>query len=204
MYWKLNRIQFPIYNLGPSKRIAIWTQGCSIKCKSCLSPDLWCFNKGKAVNILHLCSQILKMKNQYNGITITGGEPFDQYSSLLLFCSYIKKKSDLNIYVFSGYKLQNLLKKYKNKLFLKYIDFLLDGEYIKEKHEDKNLRGSTNQNLFEFKNSKVNKLNKFFYNTTWSLSLSKDNKIHLSGIPKKDDLKTIKKTFLEKGIKVEF
>ena len=42
----LSRIHFPVTTLGPGRRIGIWFQGCSIRCKGCVSADTWGTGKG--------------------------------------------------------------------------------------------------------------------------------------------------------------
>ena len=32
MNWQLNKIQYPLYNLGVGKRIGIWVKGCTLAC----------------------------------------------------------------------------------------------------------------------------------------------------------------------------
>ncbi len=59
MYWKLNRILHPVYNLGEGKRIGIWVQGCSLKCPNCISPDLWTTSGGKSVKVENIAEEII-------------------------------------------------------------------------------------------------------------------------------------------------
>ncbi|MCD4817168.1 MAG: radical SAM protein [Candidatus Cloacimonetes bacterium] len=202
MYWKLNRIQYPIYNLGSGKRIGIWVQGCSLHCVDCLSPSLWAFDNGKNVKVENLLNSIIDVADFFDGITISGGEPFEQYESLIAFCSFIKMKTKLTIFCFSGYILKEIKEKHADLLFMKYLDFLLDGRYIREKHENLNSRGSNNQNLYHFVdgNAILQKNNSF--SKRWSLSV-KDNQVFMSGIPKENELNKIKKILEKEGIKLE-
>ena len=39
-YLYIDRIHYPVYTLGPGKRIGIWFSGCSKKCYGCISPSL--------------------------------------------------------------------------------------------------------------------------------------------------------------------
>ena len=203
MHWRLNRIQYPIYNLGPGKRIGIWVQGCSIRCRGCISPSLWTTQNGNNVDIEYLVSQISKIYDQFDGITITGGEPFDQYESLIAFTAFIKKKTELNIYVFSGYLLEELTVKFNDRLFMSTIDYLMDGRYIAGKHDNNNIRGSNNQNLYQFENGGPILLDEYFESRQWSVYLSEDNRLFMSGIPKDNDLSTIKEHLENTGINME-
>ena len=204
MHWRLNRIQYPIYNLGPGKRIGIWVQGCSIRCQGCVNPSLWTTQNGHDVAIEYLVSWISKIHDQFDGITITGGEPFEQYEALIAFSAFIKKKTGLNIYVFSGYSLEELTDKFNDRLFMSTIDYLMDERYIAGKHENNNIRGSSNQNLYQFENGAPTLLNEYFESRQWSVNLSEDNRLFMSGIPKDNDLSTIKKYLKNIGINMEF
>ncbi|MCF8356722.1 MAG: radical SAM protein [Melioribacteraceae bacterium] len=202
MYWKLNRIQYPIYNLGPGKRIGIWVQGCSHKCKGCLSPSLWSYKGGKNIKIENLLRSIINVSDYFDGITISGGEPFEQYDELIAFCSFIKKKTDLSIFCFSGYTLEEIKKAHPDLLFMVFLDYLLDGRYIIEKHENLNSRGSSNQKLYQFIEGKSTLKDIQLFSNKWSLSVIGD-RVFMSGIPKKNEIDKIKQ-FLEKdGIKLE-
>ena len=37
----IDRIYAPVTTLGPGKRIALWTSGCSKRCEGCANPELW-------------------------------------------------------------------------------------------------------------------------------------------------------------------
>ena len=202
MYWKLNRIQYPIYNLGSGKRIGIWVQGCSQKCNGCLSPSLWSFESGKKIKIENLIHSIINVSEFFYGITISGGEPFDQYEELIAFCSFIKKKTKLTIFCFSGYTLKEIEEKYPDLLFFDFLDFLLDGRYIKEKHENLNSRGSSNQKLYQFIDGKSILKDIQLFSNMWSLSVI-DNQVFMSGIPKKNEIDKIKQILEKDGIKLE-
>lgn len=118
MHWSLNRIQYPVYNLGPGKRIGIWTQGCSKGCKNCLSKSLWPFEGGKSIPLHQVFTQIIKVADYYDGITITGGEPMDQYEPLMEFCKFVKSNTDMDILVYSGYTIEEIQENHPDGLFL--------------------------------------------------------------------------------------
>jgi anaerobic ribonucleoside-triphosphate reductase activating protein len=204
MHWKLNRLQYPVYNLGPGTRIGIWVQGCSLKCKGCVSRTLWPVRGGKKINLLRLADQIRKIENHFEGVTITGGEPFDQYESLVAFCAFIKQKTQLTVFCFSGYALEELLQTHPDRLFLKYTDYLLDGRYIREKHENKNVRGSSNQTLYRITGGRPEVQESFFHSDRWSISIQEGNRVFMSGIPKSDDLARIDEEFEKNGLTLRF
>jgi anaerobic ribonucleoside-triphosphate reductase activating protein len=204
MHWRLNRIQYPIYNLGPGTRIGIWVQGCSLRCKDCISKSLWNEDGGKNVDIVDLVNQIIYAQSHFDGITITGGEPFEQYQALIAFSSFIKKKTELDIFVYSGYTLKELSEKHSDQLFLKYLDYLLDGRYKLDKHENRNVRGSSNQKLYRFLNGKPILQDKFSTYARWSLAINKEKEVFMTGIPRENELEIIVTQFKKMGIKLRF
>jgi anaerobic ribonucleoside-triphosphate reductase activating protein len=204
MYWRLNCIQYPVYNLGPGKRVGVWVQGCSLHCLGCVSKSLWPKKKGNDIEILKLACAISEVKHSYDGITITGGEPFDQYESLITFCALVKRTTNLNLYCFSGYTLTELDEKHPDRLFMKYLDFLLDGQYKQDNHDNKNVRGSTNQKLYQFIDGQPVALNTLFFSKAWSLAVSKHNQVFMAGIPKEGDLRTITRQLGQIGIDMRF
>lgn len=204
MLWKLNRIQYPVYNLGKGKRIAVWVQGCSLACKGCISKTLQTKTGGKNIEIEYLINEIVKVNRDFSGISITGGEPFQQYKELIAFCASVKKLTNLDIYVFSGYSLNELYQLFPDKLFLKYIDFLLDGRYEKNKHDDQNVRGSTNQSLYMFKNNKAVLQENYFESNEVSIKVDDDMQVYLSGIPRKNELNKLSEQIKESGFNLKF
>jgi anaerobic ribonucleoside-triphosphate reductase activating protein len=204
MHWQLNRIQYPVYNLGKGERIGIWVQGCSLGCKGCISQTLQTKEGGQLIDIEALVTEITKVKDQFDGITITGGEPFQQYKELIAFCAYLKQLTNLEIYVFSGYYLNELVELFPDQLFTKYIDFLMDGRYLKEEHHNENSKGSANQTLYQFINNEAIKIKNGFSSNEFGLSINKDNRVYLSGIPKQNDLNRLKKYLTQTGIDITF
>lgn len=204
MYLKLNRIQYPIYNLGPGKRIGIWTQGCSIKCEGCVSRSLWSIKKGKNIKIGNFLKILCSDFNDYDGITITGGEPFDQYESLIQLCRGIKENTTLSIFIYTGFTIEDLYQKFNKREIIHYVDYILDGPYIKNQHSNTNLKGSENQKFYKKIAKKMVPFeNHHEIDKKWSFNLANEN-VFLSGIPKENDLQKIVSELHSKGIKIKF
>lgn len=200
----MNRIQYPIYNLGPGRRLGIWVQGCSLHCPNCLSADLWPFDGGRAIDIAQLVNLLAQITEPFAGITITGGEPFDQYEALVAFCAFLKQKTGLEVFCFSGYYLDELLDKFPDRLFLNYLDYLLDGRYIASQHDDQNVRGSLNQRLYKFENGQAKLQSDFFQSPKWSIAITPDHRIFMAGIPRRNDLNFIETELAKQGLTVRF
>lgn len=117
---------------GPGQRFCIWLQGCSIQCPGCMLPETWPFTKKNRIS----CGQLaLKIRNtpHIEGVTILGGEPFNQPQALLCLLRNIKKHSKLSVMLFTGYTTE-YLQKYCPQFnsILSLTDIFIEGPYIKE------------------------------------------------------------------------
>ncbi|MDD3875120.1 MAG: 4Fe-4S single cluster domain-containing protein [Bacteroidales bacterium] len=204
MKWQLNKIQYPLYNLGPGKRIGIWVQGCSIHCPHCINKMLWKRDGGEAIPVVDVFNWILKKSEDFDGITISGGEPFDQYEQLIAFLYLVKNKTKLNTYVFTGYYLHELYKKFENHLFTAYTDFLMDGRYVESKHDNNNTKGSQNQTLYHFINGIPYPQSIETNTNIWSLKVDDKGGIYMAGIPKNEDMKKLCQDLGKAGIEKSF
>ena len=137
---------------GPGLRTVIWTQGCSHHCRGCQNPQTWDFEGGGEVPIKMVLEAIDKLHYQ-NGITFSGGDPMFQPEACTKIAKYCKEKG-YNIWVYTGFKYEELIKMSKEKpiykKFLSYIDVLVDGKFkLKERNLNILFRGSTNQRLID-------------------------------------------------------
>lgn len=205
MNLQINKIQFPVYNLGQGKRIGIWLQGCTLACKGCVNKTLWSPSGGQSITVPDLFNWIIAHAEGFDGITISGGEPFQQYHPLIAFLYLIKTRTSLHVHCFSGYSVEELLSNHPDQLFLHYIDILVDGRYIQSLPDDANWRGSSNQRLFQFRDGKVIPLAEPTWDEgAWSLLLDSSRELYLSGIPKKGQLKTLEKKMAACGCPNKF
>ena len=200
MIWHLNKIQYPIYNLGLGKRIGIWVQGCSIHCKGCINQSLWNKENGKKLSVPAVYEMVNHLCKSYDGITITGGEPFEQYPQLMAFCMLLKRKTKLNIFCYSGYYLSELETKFPDKAFYKCIDFLVDGRYDLKKQTGNTMKGSGNQNIYAFSEGKAVKIELENSAKTWSIKCEGDL-IYMAGIPKDFAMNRLFKKLDESNLK---
>lgn len=148
---KIARVLYPVTVLGPGKRIAIWVAGCSRRCEGCANPELWEVKPEQEVAVSDFVAAVKQLLGdrlkEAEGVTISGGEPFDQPKELLLLVQELKQISD-DILIFSGYTREQLTESPTNVLILKEIATLVDGEYREEENQGEVLRGSANQRYF--------------------------------------------------------
>ena len=98
---------------GPGIRFTIFCQGCLHHCKGCHNPQTHDFNGGKEVEIQYLVD---KMANNplLDGITLSGGDPFEQVEACLALVLLTKEKHPtFDVICYTGYTYENLLEKAK-------------------------------------------------------------------------------------------
>lgn len=141
---------------GEGIRTVVWTQGCIHNCPGCHNPETHAFNKGFLVDVEELCNQIKNIEFQ-DGITLSGGDPLCQIDACLEIAKFCQSIG-LNVWCYTGYKMETLLKRSekepKLKELLEHIDVLVDSPFILElKSYDVPFRGSSNQRLIDSKKS---------------------------------------------------
>lgn len=157
------RILAPVHSLGPGERVCLWTQGCSKKCPKCISPEMQPFfdTEMEDYELTNLIIDTIK-KTKCDGVTISGGDPFEQSDSLYRVLKGLRREVQ-DILVYTGYTLNEI----KDGIALEdgincldYIDVLIDGRYVDEENQsDCVLRGSRNQDII-FLDSKFNPLSR--------------------------------------------
>ncbi len=144
MKLSLSRVHFPVTTLGPGRRLGIWVQGCSIRCPGCISSDTW-EKKSPDVEVTELLDRIRPWLHECDGITISGGEPFEQPEALEQLLDAIRQLSGANILAFSGLPLEKLASLDIVKRGL--IDCLVSDPFDVSLGQTKYLRGSDNQRM---------------------------------------------------------
>ena len=131
---------------GPGNRWVIWLQGCSIRCPGCWNREMWSFRKRHEYPVERLLHRILNCKDQVEGITVLGGEPFDQYDELLVLVQKIQRNS-LSVMLFTGYEIHELANSNKTEI-LAFTDILVSGRYEQRRRNPfLQWRGSENQRI---------------------------------------------------------
>jgi len=187
-YIYINLIHYPTLSLGPGKRVGVWTQGCSIRCKGCMSKHTWEKDKKYLNSVGNIYKKVLSY--QSSNITISGGEPFDQSEALFEFLKLIRDNFD-DILIYSGYKYEYL----KNKFpyIFKYIDVLIDGPFEQSQPTNKIYKGSENQRILLFNKKLIDKYILFMTQTKRNLQfIQSDKEIYILGIPHINDYQKIK------------
>jgi anaerobic ribonucleoside-triphosphate reductase activating protein len=200
----INKIHYPVKNLGMGRgRIGIWMQGCSIHCPGCINKDTWPFDAGYEIEIKTLISRLIKFKNKrIDGITISGGEPFDQPEALAAMVRRLRKLTDGDILVYSGYRYARLKSKYQ--AILDDIDVLVSGAYCETESDRLIWRGSDNQKIHLLsamaRRIYPKNINKMEYSNRVMQFSVIGNEVFMIGIPARDDMRKFCAILSEKGL----
>ena len=130
---------------GQGVRYVIFTQGCSHCCPDCHNKHTWNKDGGYDESINTILDAIRNLPKWYNGITLSGGEPFDQEEA----CTFVAKKArdyGLSVWTYTGYTFEQLVER-KDRSLLEATDVLVDGPYIQAMRTDIPFIGSYNQRV---------------------------------------------------------
>lgn len=127
---------------GIGVRDVVFFQGCGKRCKGCHNPHTWDYQGG--------CHRFLgdvvnELAESSNNVTISGGEPLDQFDDLLELCRRLRDQGK-TIWVYTGNVVDPTKRIYQ--LLAQHVDVIVDGRFVEGK-KDCNLqfRGSSNQRL---------------------------------------------------------
>lgn len=137
---------------GPGLRTVVWCQGCCHQCPECHNPATHSRTGGFERAVSQVIREILAVEMQ-SGVTFSGGEPMLQAEGCAAVARVLKQRG-INIWCYSGFTFEYLLKRPECVEFLHYIDVLVDGRFIPElKSYDLAFRGSANQRLIDVSKS---------------------------------------------------
>ncbi len=156
----MNYAQIRKYDVanGPGIRTTFFLTGCDRNCPNCFNTDYMDFNYGKKwdEDAEKEVISYLKLK-EVEGLTVLGGEPFENPMGLLKALKNIRKEIDKTIWVYTGFVFEDLMNIKIAREILEEIDVLVDGEFIEALKDLKlKFRGSSNQRIIDVKKSLQN------------------------------------------------
>ena len=132
---------------GPGLRTTVYCAGCGHRCKGCHNPQSWDINSGTLTDVTILADRLLATGED---ITFSGGDPMFQAKAFGELAATIKSKSNRNIWCYTGFRIEQLLKNSKALPLLQNIDVLVDGQFeLALRDENILFRGSSNQRLID-------------------------------------------------------
>ena len=180
---QIGKVIYPVSTLGIGTRLVIWTIGCNRICPGCSNPELQPFDKSKDIDTGLLLESIENYS--FDGVTITGGEPFLQIQELKKLVKGLIDRKIEDILIFTGFTKQELENKHNEDIdfILKNISVLIDGPFDIRKPSNKILVGSTNQKVYIL-NSKFKEKYVDYMKKDKAVDVFRfNNEIHFIGVP---------------------
>lgn len=137
---------------GPGVRTTLFVSGCKFCCPNCFNVEAQDFNYGNEFTKEVEDEFIGYIKNpNVVGVNLLGGEIMQQDTNTILnLVRRIKKETGKNIWCWTGYKYEDLIKIDGKLEVLQYIDVLIDGRFeIAKKDLMLKYRGSSNQRVID-------------------------------------------------------
>ena len=137
---------------GPGYRTVLFLQGCSRDCKGCHNAGISRHGEGTTTstdNLINIISAVCHNKR----LTISGGEPLEQYDALLEMVKALKTKG-YDICLYTGADLS----KVPAELF-GYLNYIKTGEFITDmRNPDTQYYGSDNQSFYRITDNTLSRI----------------------------------------------
>lgn len=188
----ISRVHYPITTLGPGRRIGLWFQGCSIRCSGCISADTWAEGRGE-LELGQILEHLEGALSLADGITISGGEPFDQSEALAALLKSLRQQTAIDILVYSGYAFEEIADIFP--AFDGLIDALITEPFLLHAPQTLPLRGSDNQRMHLLTELGRSRFADFDApspdNPALDVMFDTDGAVWFAGIPRRGDLQRL-------------
>lgn len=137
---------------GPGLRYSIYLAGCRHACPGCHNPESWSPDGGILLTerVLEDIIEEIRSNPLLDGITVSGGDPFFDPEALVGLLCRLKQETGMNIWCYTGFTIEYLLRSPLHRPALEYIDVLVDGPFVESLLDPRlSFRGSSNQRLIE-------------------------------------------------------
>jgi anaerobic ribonucleoside-triphosphate reductase activating protein len=199
----LSRLHFPVTTLGPGRRVGVWFQGCSLRCPGCVSVDTWAVGQGETT-LAEVLTAIGPWLSEADGITISGGEPFDQSQALgeLLRSLRALAGPATDVLVYSGYPWEKIASQVTAWSGL--VDALISDPFDPKTGQTLVWRGSDNQRMHLLTSLSRSRYAKWFNAPRSELPQAldvffQDGEVWMAGIPAAGTMEGIKSCLADAG-----
>lgn len=156
-YSRINN--FDVLN-GEGFRVTLFVSGCNKKpkCRNCQNPQAWCFKHGFEFTNKTKETILKALDNKaINGLSLSGGEITDNLEDGTIFNLLDEVKilyPNKTIWAWSGYTYEEIIKDPLKAKLMRYINVLIDGEFIPElKDLNRPWGNSSNQRVIDVNKS---------------------------------------------------
>ena len=139
---------------GEGFRVSLFVTGCLRNCPGCFNKQAQDPSFGKFFDEEAKKKIFAELDQEWcKGLSLLGGEPMSKLSDnrkqVIALCKEIKEKyPDKDIWMWSGYTMDELKQDTETQDIFKYIDVIVDGPFVLEKKDlSIPFRGSSNQRI---------------------------------------------------------
>ena len=133
---------------GPGFRTTVYCAGCPNRCPGCHNPQSWDITNGNVMEVADILDVILS--DPFADVTFSGGDPMFQPQGFTELAKAVKQQSGKNIWCYTGYLFEDIVKNPLQRALLEQVDVLVDGRYIEAlRDEQLRFRGSSNQRIID-------------------------------------------------------
>ncbi|MER5766904.1 4Fe-4S cluster-binding domain-containing protein [Streptomyces sp. NPDC001985] len=150
---RVSGTHFPVWTLGPGKRLCVWVQGCGLGCPGCMSRHTWDPHGGLARTVPSLLALWrAALAAGADGLTVSGGEPLDQpaaVAALLAGAARIASASgrEADLLLYTGYEDGEAEADEARTAAVRHADCLVTGRFRTAEPTALVWRGSANQRM---------------------------------------------------------
>ena len=142
--------EFDLIN-GTGVGVSLFVSGCNINCPGCFNKKAQNFNYGRPFTqeVLDYII-VIGASERIDHLSILGGEPLDKsnYQEVLQLVKTWKAVHPTKpIWLWTGYELGDIVE--STIEIYGYLDYLIEGPYLRNLPTDKPFRGSDNQRLWK-------------------------------------------------------
>ena len=199
---QISRLHFPVTTLGYGRRIGIWTQGCSIRCPGCVSRDTWERRSELGVPVSEIIRSLRPWLSVADGVTLSGGEPFDQAVGIRELLLQLRSEFDGDILAFSGYSRADLDSRHPD--IVQMLDVVITEPFAQGAKQTLALRGSDNQRVFLLTELARRRYPEGIDHLPWGEKRGLDVVVHedgvwMAGIPRQEDMARLREQLAMRG-----
>jgi len=199
---RIDSLQWPVTVLGFGARIGIWFQGCSIGCPGCCARHTWNADEGTSVAVDDVLDWVGNLPlGDVDGVTITGGEPFEQPEALGELVARLRREvrfdRRVDVLCYSGYPWDRISRRHADVLAM--LDTVITGPYV-EKLPPKWLLGSSNQAIQTLSELARERYPDDPSRTNGLQIVPSDCGVRIVGIPNRGDLERMEGELVEHGV----
>jgi anaerobic ribonucleoside-triphosphate reductase activating protein len=188
MVLHFSHAHFPVTSLGYGRRVGLWLQGCSLGCPGCVAPQTWRRTAAHQVELGVLIARLRRFLRAADGVTISGGEPFEQPRALSALIAAVRREcpgGDLLVY--SGRPAAWL--QARHAAILACIDVLIPEPFVGEVRSTHPLAGSGNQPVMLLTELAHERYGTPALGSRSRINLAPaDDRLRLAGIPRRGEM----------------